>query len=438
MRVDSLDEAIDAAIAHPDAVIVTPAGDRFAPNGWRIGAAAGGATAAALADAQQRAEEAVAALAAADEAVAAARSGQTIARQIEADLTRRLDQNDARFIAASEGLAGALGQRRELQAELEGVDRSVAELTDHIGREQSRIGELEAVLPSLDSDEHAEAEAARARGEARAELEARAALLASRRRELEVRNAGLHERQQFLEARIAETERRLEADQEARAVAAERRVQIERSIAAIDRLAALVAAHRSVVEIEHDELAEHRRRQSDEVRGLTTALDSCRRAGPRRSVISTRPVRRRTVPSSRKPRRSCGSRRRSRHCDASSTSSRRSPKRAELPELPDGATPAGRVRELDRELRLLGPINPLALEEFNELQKRHTFLEEQLDDVRSTRRDLSRVIKAVDHEIQNVFAAAFADVSANFTELFGTAVPRWARQAQAHPSRTTC
>ncbi len=81
------------------------------------------------------------------------------------------------------------------------------------------------------------------------------------------------------------------------------------------------------------------------------------------------------------------------------------------------------MRELDRELRLLGPINPLALEEFNELQQRHTFLEEQLEDVRSTRRDLSRVIKAVDQEIQNVFAGAFADVSMNFTSLFSTLFP---------------
>jgi chromosome segregation protein len=45
---------------------------------------------------------------------------------------------------------------------------------------------------------------------------------------------------------------------------------------------------------------------------------------------------------------------------------------APMPVLPDGTTPAARVRELDRELRLLGPINPLALEEFNELQQRHT------------------------------------------------------------------
>jgi chromosome segregation protein len=81
------------------------------------------------------------------------------------------------------------------------------------------------------------------------------------------------------------------------------------------------------------------------------------------------------------------------------------------------------VRELERELRLLGPINPLALEEFNELQTRHKFLEEQLEDVRTTRRDLARVIAAVDDEIQNVFSSAFADVSENFTLLFGLLFP---------------
>jgi chromosome segregation protein len=96
---------------------------------------------------------------------------------------------------------------------------------------------------------------------------------------------------------------------------------------------------------------------------------------------------------------------------------------APAPPVPEGTTPAARMRELDRELRLLGPINPLALEEFNELQQRHNFLEEQLEDVRSSRRELSRVIKAIDTEIQSVFASAFADVATNFTQLFSTLFP---------------
>ncbi len=40
---------------------------------------------------------------------------------------------------------------------------------------------------------------------------------------------------------------------------------------------------------------------------------------------------------------------------------------AECPPLPEGVTPAARARELERELRLMGPINPLALEEFDAL-----------------------------------------------------------------------
>jgi chromosome segregation protein len=96
---------------------------------------------------------------------------------------------------------------------------------------------------------------------------------------------------------------------------------------------------------------------------------------------------------------------------------------AAAPVLADGVSAPARARELERELRLLGPINPLALEEFTELQQRHAFLEEQLEDVKTTRRELNRVIRAVDHEIQTVFAGAYADVSTNFSSLFATLFP---------------
>ena len=78
---------------------------------------------------------------------------------------------------------------------------------------------------------------------------------------------------------------------------------------------------------------------------------------------------------------------------------------AECPSLPEGVSAPARVRELERELRLMGPINPLALQEFDELSERHTFLESQLEDIRQTRRELSKVIKAVDEEIVSVFSS---------------------------------
>ncbi len=423
VRVDGVESAVDAAIAHPGAVIVTERGDRFAPTGWRVGAAAGGATAAALEEARSRATAADAELAAAEQALADGRAVLSRAQEYEHSLERRLDQNDARFTAASEGLSRVLGQRRELQAELEGLDRAAADLTSHIAVERERITQLEAVLPALDADEQAEADAARARGEARAQFEARAAVLASRRRELEVRNAGLHERHTFLEQRIAETERRLEADADARVRAAERRQDIERSIVAIERLAQLVTDHRGVIEVEHDALVEQRRRQSDEVRALTSGLDAARtsRHASERALEESRAKAHRAEveEAEAKLRLENAIETLRRDLDVEPEVA----EAAEQPELPEGATAAGRVRELDRELRLLGPINPRALEEFNELQQRHAFLEQQLEDVRTTRRDLARVIKAVDQEIQNVFAAAFADVGGNFTQLFGTLFP---------------
>jgi chromosome segregation protein len=423
VRVDDVGAAVDAALAHPDAVVVTGGGDRFGLSGWRVGAAGSGATAAALDDATARAALAADELHRATAALTAAEQSLQRARAAELDVARRLDDNDARFSTATEGLARAQREHREVLAELANIERSIADVDVNLEREGGRIAELEALLPALESDEQAEVEAARSRSELRADLERRSADLASRRKDLEVRTAGLHERRQLLERRLEETERRLAADAEARVAAEGRRLSVERDIGAIDRLAGIVARHRDVVEVLHTDLAEQRRRQSDEVRALTTTLDQLRRA---------RSEKEQTLDVSRERARQAelGEAEAKLRLEAAIDTLRREldiepavAEAASMPVLPEGATPAGRVRELERELRLLGPINPLALEEFNELQARHRFLEEQLEDVRSTRRELARVIAAVDTEIQNVFAAAFHDVSANFSELFGLLFP---------------
>ncbi|MEK9938577.1 MAG: AAA family ATPase, partial [Ilumatobacter sp.] len=180
-----------------------------------------------------------------------------------------------------------------------------------------------------------------------------------------------------------------------------------------------------LVEIEtiHAELSERRRRQSDEVREMTAQLDEIRRARveAERSLEASRERAHRADldEAEARLRLETAVETLRRDLDVEPEAAEEAP----LPELPEGATAAGRVRELERELRLLGPINPLALEEFNELNQRHQFLEEQLEDVRSTRRDLNRVIAAIDGEIQTVFAAAFADVSTNFTQLFASLFP---------------
>lgn len=423
VRAPSFADAIDLAMANPMAVVVTAEGDRFGPSGWRHGSAGGGATAAALDEAVANQTAAEHELARREQDLQAARDALQEARRHENDLTRRLDQHDASFTAGSEALARAQAERRESSVELESLDRLVAEADERMTRERARVAELERLVSALEADEAVEVEAARARGELRARLDARAASLASRRHELEVRNAGLNERQAFLERRLDETERRLAADAQARTEAAERRTAVERSLIALGRLHELVSGHRHAIEGRHNELLEIRRRQSDEVRGIAARLDECRRrrATAERELDEARERSRRVELDDAEARL---------RLEGAVEAVRRDhdvepavAEASELPALPEGITPAARVRDLERELRLLGPINPLALEEFNELQERHTFLDAQLDDVRDTRRELLRVIKAVDLEIQTVFASAFADVSAHFTQLFDNLFP---------------
>jgi chromosome segregation protein len=248
-------------------------------------------------------------------------------------------------------------------------------------------------------------------------------VLASRRRDLEVRNAGLIERHQFLERRIAETEARLQADTEARAAAADRRVAIERALRAVDSLGAIVDVHRVTVEAEYQSLSAQRQQHSEAVRALNTDLEQHRRnrAQAERDLEAVRETTRRTEleHTEVKLRLETAIETVRRDLEVEPEIAVQAPE----PPVPEGTTPVARVRDLDRELRLMGPINPLALEEFNELQQRHNFLEEQLEDVRTSRRELSRVITAIDNEIQSVFTSAFTDVAANFTQLFSTLFP---------------
>lgn len=78
---------------------------------------------------------------------------------------------------------------------------------------------------------------------------------------------------------------------------------------------------------------------------------------------------------------------------------------------------------LQRRLEQLGQVNPLALEEFHALEDRHAFLSRQLDDLLASKRDLEKVIRAVDDKVSAVFAEAFADVAHEFEVVFGVLFP---------------
>ncbi|GAA5182033.1 chromosome segregation protein SMC [Rugosimonospora acidiphila] len=89
----------------------------------------------------------------------------------------------------------------------------------------------------------------------------------------------------------------------------------------------------------------------------------------------------------------------------------------------DRATQEKRAAKAERELTLLGKVNPLALEEFAALEERYKFLSDQLEDLKNTRRDLLTVVKDVDDRILEVFTSAYHDTAREFEEVFRVLFP---------------
>jgi chromosome segregation protein len=82
-----------------------------------------------------------------------------------------------------------------------------------------------------------------------------------------------------------------------------------------------------------------------------------------------------------------------------------------------------RLRKAERKLGQLGRVNPLALEEFDALEKRHQFLVEQLEDVTASRRDLLAIIDDLDETMQGIFQEAFDDTREAFDRVFPVLFP---------------
>ncbi|MBV5242784.1 chromosome segregation protein SMC [Mycolicibacterium sp. PAM1] len=89
----------------------------------------------------------------------------------------------------------------------------------------------------------------------------------------------------------------------------------------------------------------------------------------------------------------------------------------------DRPTQERRAKRAERELKELGRVNPLALEEFAALEERYNFLSTQLEDVKAARKDLLDVIAEVDTRILQVFTEAYMDVEREFTQVFSTLFP---------------
>ena len=82
-----------------------------------------------------------------------------------------------------------------------------------------------------------------------------------------------------------------------------------------------------------------------------------------------------------------------------------------------------RIGELKRAISALGQVNVGAVEEFDRVHQRYTYLIGQRDDVERARRDLERIISGLTGEMKTIFQREFARINEafgqTFVELFG-------------------
>ena len=452
--VEDLESAAGLVAGRPELTAVTRDGDVFTALTVSGGSASVPSlleVQAAVDDADARIEGIVAELERTRFALASAESKRVEAQDRTDAALEKLHDSDARLAAVAERLGhlnsvlrSAVGESERLAASLTAAEANI--LTEREGLQQvaARLAAAEdAPADQEPSSEHRDALALGASLARAAEMDARLALRSAEEQLTATRN-----RASSLE-RAAATERR--AREEAAQRAARRRLQAARAAAvaaAVEHTAAFVDVSVELARQERDhaeEQKEARDRELVEVRSGNDALarelaeltDSVHRDELARAqqqlrieALELRAVEELGLtpdqlaadygPHLPVP------------VPAGETTDKWASLRAPVDEAGNPVLEGKpyvreeqekRLKRAERDLASLGRVNPLALEEFAALEERHQFLSTQLEDLKSSRKDLLDIIKEVDERVQRVFAEAFADTSAQFVRVFARLFP---------------
>jgi chromosome segregation protein len=102
----------------------------------------------------------------------------------------------------------------------------------------------------------------------------------------------------------------------------------------------------------------------------------------------------------------------------------------ECGELEDRTAAEDRAHRLRKQIANLGPVNPVAMEEFEALRSRREFMTEQVADLELSRKALAKVVAAIDRKLKDRFLETFEQVDGHFQEIFAVLFPGGTAQLQ--------
>ena len=397
---------------HPGLRVVTPEGDLITIEGIRTAHPENRS----LLEAEAEQDEAELELARATSRVNTAHRQFEGSRNAERAALETLEALEIKLAGATELLGRSRRHSAELAAELGRLHSRESLLETTIAERGAALRQLVASMEALEGDEGR-------RQALLAELDDRRRQLAKEQeqtRELwkqaAMASSTAAERRSMLEARQQSVNAELSGgSQPGRIVTVEtlsRLARVEtlarRAIDVVngritelrDRLGAERAENRTV----NLDLSEHQRRLAD----LEASLDINKTALGELALAATESrVRREAVVESL-----------AREADAS-------PEEALAANRPETDTEdlPGLLATRAAQLRRMGPVNPLAAEEYRELSERHEFMSSQLEDLERSRTELRKVMRALDEEIESRFVSAFEEVAANYAEYFTVLFP---------------
>lgn len=94
-----------------------------------------------------------------------------------------------------------------------------------------------------------------------------------------------------------------------------------------------------------------------------------------------------------------------------------------LPVLEDREAALKRQEEVKRQLDSIGPVNEVAMDEYQRLKARADYLSEQLNDLESARGSIRKVTKAIERKMRKRYVSVFDQVNRNFGEIFSMLFP---------------